>query len=69
MQTLKGLLERWAELVKQTRLACEYRIPSTRWRLDHAEESVRGRVEFIAMVSVIFHANVTVHPNVSGKSQ
>jgi hypothetical protein len=46
VQGLKGLLECWAELIEQCRLAGKNSITSTRWSLDHAEKGVRGRVQF-----------------------
>ena len=60
MESLQEVLKSCAQLVEQGSLACPDRVSAVRWSLDHAQNCIRWRIQFVRMIVVEISPKVRV---------
>lgn len=68
MKALDGLLESWAEFIKQAGLAGEDGVSAAGRRLEQTKQSIRRRVHLVGMIAVPFSREVAMASDVSTRS-
>jgi hypothetical protein len=69
VQSVKCLLEDWAQFVVERRLACEDRVTSCFWCSDHPQHGIGRRVGLERVVAVILAAKVAEFADVAVASE
>jgi hypothetical protein len=68
VEALDGLLESWAEFIKEAGLAGEDSVSAAGRRLEQTKQGIRRRVHLVGVIAVPFSREVSMVSDVSTKS-